>query len=77
MRLRERHRELKMTSQEVADTAGFLVGFISQIERGITVPSLTSLVAVWGAQSRCRLVLPNPARRHLSSASLRSGSVLH
>ena len=45
-RLRERRRELKMTLQEVADTAGFSVGFISQIERGITVPSLTSLVAV-------------------------------
>lgn len=41
-----RRRELKMTLQEVADTAGFSVGFISQIERGITVPSLTSLVAV-------------------------------
>ena len=35
-----------MTLQEVADSAGFSVGFISQIERGITVPSLTSLVAV-------------------------------
>ena len=45
-RLRERRRELKMTLQDVADTAGFSVGFISQIERGITVPSLVSLVAV-------------------------------
>ena len=45
-RLRRRRRELKMTLQELADTAGFSVGFISQIERGITVPSLTSLVAV-------------------------------
>lgn len=45
-RLRERRRELKMTLQQVADAAGFSVGFISQIERGITVPSLTSLVAV-------------------------------
>ncbi len=35
-----------MTLQDVADAAGFSVGFISQIERGITVPSLTSLVAV-------------------------------
>lgn len=35
-----------MTLQEVADVAGFSVGFISQIERGITIPSLTSLVAV-------------------------------
>ena len=45
-RLRQRRKTLKMTLQEVADEAGFSVGFISQIERGITVPSLTSLIAV-------------------------------
>jgi len=45
-RLRQRRKSLKMTLQEVADEAGFSVGFISQIERGITVPSLTSLIAV-------------------------------
>lgn len=45
-RLRARRRALKMTLQDVADGAGFSVGFISQIERGITVPSLTSLIAV-------------------------------
>lgn len=45
-RLRRRRKELKLTLQDVADGAGFSVGFISQIERGITVPSLTSLVAV-------------------------------
>jgi transcriptional regulator with XRE-family HTH domain len=45
-RLRDRRRQLKLTLQQVADQAGFSVGFISQIERGITVPSLTSLVAV-------------------------------
>ena len=45
-RLRTRRRALKMTLQDVADAAGFTAGFISQIERGITVPSLTSLVAV-------------------------------
>jgi transcriptional regulator with XRE-family HTH domain len=45
-RLRDRRKALKLTLQHVADQAGFSVGFISQIERGITVPSLTSLVAV-------------------------------
>ena len=45
-RLRSRRKELKLTLREVADRAGFSIGFISQIERGITVPSLTSLVAV-------------------------------
>jgi transcriptional regulator with XRE-family HTH domain len=45
-RLRARRKALKLTLQDIADQAGFSVGFISQIERGITVPSLTSLVAV-------------------------------
>lgn len=45
-RLRLCRKERRMTLQEVADQAGFSVGFISQIERGITIPSLTSLVAV-------------------------------
>ena len=45
-RLRACRKELKLTLQEVADGAGFSVGFISQIERGITVPSLVSLVSV-------------------------------
>ena len=45
-RLRNRRKELKLTLQDVADKAGFSVGFISQIERGITVPSLVSLVGV-------------------------------
>jgi transcriptional regulator with XRE-family HTH domain len=46
IRLRNRRKGLKLTLQEVADASGFSVGFISQIERGITVPSLTSLISV-------------------------------
>ena len=45
-RLRERRQELRLTLKEVADAAGLSVGFISQIERGITTPSLSSLVGV-------------------------------
>ncbi|WP_309085615.1 cupin domain-containing protein [Chelativorans sp.] len=45
-RLRQRRRELGLTLKEVADGAGLSVGFISQIERGIASPSLSSLVAV-------------------------------
>lgn len=45
-RLRERRRELGLTLKTVADAAGLSVGFISQIERGIAVPSLSSLVSV-------------------------------
>lgn len=45
-RLRARRKELGLTMQQVADQAGLSVGFISQIERGITTPSLSSLVSV-------------------------------
>ncbi|MEM6987507.1 MAG: XRE family transcriptional regulator [Pseudomonadota bacterium] len=45
-RLRARRREIKLTLQTVADRAGLSVGFISQIERGITQPSLASLASV-------------------------------
>jgi transcriptional regulator with XRE-family HTH domain/ribosomal protein L24E len=45
-RLRERRRALGLTLKEVADCAGLSVGFISQIERGIAIPSLSSLVSV-------------------------------
>lgn len=45
-RLRLRRQELGLTLKEVADSAGLSVGFISQIERDITIPSLTSLVNV-------------------------------
>ncbi len=45
-RLRVRRRELRLTLADVAGRAGLSVGFISQIERGLTMPSLSSLVAV-------------------------------
>ena len=45
-RLRARRKERGLTMQQVADQAGLSVGFISQIERGITTPSLSSLVSV-------------------------------
>lgn len=46
VRLRSRRQELGLTLKEVADRTGLSVGFISQIERGITMPSITSLIAV-------------------------------
>lgn len=45
-RLRQRRRQLGLTLKQVANDAGLSVGFISQIERGIASPSLSSLVAV-------------------------------
>lgn len=44
--LRTSRRHLKMTMKEVADTAGLSVGFISQVERGLTAPSLSSLTTI-------------------------------
>ncbi len=45
-RLRRRRKHLGLTLKHVADAAGLSVGFISQIERDITTPSLSSLVSV-------------------------------
>lgn len=42
-KLRERRRELGLTLRDVADQTGLSVGFISQLERGMTAPSLSSL----------------------------------
>lgn len=45
-RLRDRRKFLGLTLKEVAVKAGLSVGFISQIERGIAAPSLSSLASV-------------------------------
>jgi transcriptional regulator with XRE-family HTH domain len=44
--LRLRRKELKLSMQSVADQAGLSVGFISQVERGLTAPSLASLASI-------------------------------
>lgn len=44
--LRARRKELGLTMQSVADGAGLTAGFISQVERGLTAPSLASLASV-------------------------------
>ena len=45
-RLRARRKALGKTMQQVADEASLTIGFISQIERGISTPSLASLYNV-------------------------------
>lgn len=45
-RLRQRRIELGRTMRDVAEAAGVSVGFISQIERDISRPSLSSLYAL-------------------------------
>lgn len=47
--LRARRKELRLTMQSVADAAGLSVGFISQVERGLTSPSLGSLASIAAA----------------------------
>jgi transcriptional regulator with XRE-family HTH domain len=44
--LRQRRQDLGMTMQAVADAAGLSVGFISQVERDLTSPSLSSLASL-------------------------------
>ncbi|MDR3473911.1 MAG: XRE family transcriptional regulator [Devosia sp.] len=44
--LRQRRLDLGLTLKQVADDAGLSVGFISQLERGLTAPSLSSLVSI-------------------------------
>lgn len=45
-RLRARRKQIGKTLQQVASESGLTVGFISQIERGISTPSLASLYNV-------------------------------
>ncbi len=46
--LRRSRKQASLTMQYVADNAGLSVGFISQVERGLTVPSLSSLRSIAG-----------------------------
>lgn len=44
--VRHRRKQLGFTLKELADAAGLSVGFISQIERNLTAPSLSSLASI-------------------------------
>lgn len=65
-RLRARRKQVGKTLQQVADEAGLTVGFISQIERNISVPSLASLYNVAKAlqTSVDSFLSETPARQH-------------
>jgi quercetin dioxygenase-like cupin family protein len=52
--LRQRRLDLGLTLKDVAEGAGLSVGFISQLERGITAPSLSSLQQPRAGQSLSR-----------------------
>jgi transcriptional regulator with XRE-family HTH domain len=65
-RLRDRRKQLGKTQQQVAEEASLTVGFISQIERGISTPSLASLYNVAKALETTvdQFVSSSPARKH-------------
>jgi transcriptional regulator with XRE-family HTH domain len=65
-RLRERRKQLGKTQQQVADDAQLTIGFISQIERGISTPSLASLYNLAKALETTvdSFVSTAPARKH-------------
>jgi len=65
-RLRTRRKAIGKTMQQVADEANLTIGFISQIERGISSPSLASLYNVAKAldASVDMFVTTAPARTH-------------
>ena len=65
-RLRARRKAIGKTMQQVADEASLTIGFISQIERGISSPSLASLYNVAKAldASVDMFVSTAPARSH-------------
>jgi transcriptional regulator with XRE-family HTH domain len=44
--IRDRRKELELTLSEVAQATGLSVGFLSQLERNLTAPSLSSLTVV-------------------------------
>lgn len=67
-RLRARRKALGKTLQRVADECGLTVGFISQIERDISVPSLASLCSVAKA-------LETPVDSFLSQTPIRQHSI--
>jgi transcriptional regulator with XRE-family HTH domain len=45
-RLRESRKALKLSLKEVSEKAGLSIGFISQLERDLTAPSLSSLSSI-------------------------------
>lgn len=64
-RIRARRKALGKTMQQVADEASLTIGFISQIERGISTPSLSSLYNVAKAlEADVDMFVSQPTRSH-------------
>jgi transcriptional regulator with XRE-family HTH domain len=64
-RIRARRKAIGKTMQQVADEASLTIGFISQIERGISRPSLSSLYNVAKAlDASVDMFVSQPTRSH-------------
>lgn len=46
LKIREARKQRRLTLQRVAEATGLSIGFLSQVERDITTPSLSSLVTI-------------------------------
>lgn len=46
VKIREARKQRRLTLQRVAEATGLSIGFLSQVERDITTPSLSSLVTI-------------------------------
>jgi len=79
-KLRQRRKQIGKTMQTVADEAGLSVGFISQVERDLSSPSLSSLINIAGAldtgvEAFMRSpVKPGPVSRHNQRPAYTTGS---
>lgn len=72
--LRQRRKAIGMTMKEVAKQAGLTEGFISQIERGISTPSLMTLYNVANALGTSIDSFLKQAPQHEHSIISRAGS---
>lgn len=75
-RLRVAREERGMTISSVADFTGLTKGFISQVERGLTSPSITSLAAICDALTMPMGRLFDPPTVHVSRNAERAPSHL-
>lgn len=79
-KLRRRRKQIGKTMQTVADEAGLSVGFISQVERDLSSPSLSSLINIataldTGVETFMRSpVKPGPVSRHNQRSAYTTGT---
>ena len=82
MKLRRRRKQAGMTLQDVAAKASLSIGFVSQVERDLSVPSLSSLIGLAGALgARVEEFVrspdtPGPISRHRQRTTYTTGGTM-